>query len=108
MYYVHPTRRVTTDVDLRTDSVLDIVTAYLERQKEGSAPQGMELWVREGQKSRSKQGLLVPMRCWVDHRKRLVQLDRVGEANGSAKGKKNEIDDRESFMIFWVGVLKHG
>lgn len=96
MYYVHPTRRVTTDVDLRTDSILDIVTAYLERQKDGSVPQGTELWVREVQKSRSKHGLLVPMRWWVDHRKRLVQLDRVSEVNGSAKGKKNvEVDDRE-------------
>jgi hypothetical protein len=49
---VHPTRRVTTDVDLRIDSVLDIVTGYINRLKEGSAPQGMAMWVREGQKSK--------------------------------------------------------
>jgi hypothetical protein len=30
MYYVHPTRRVTTDdADLRIDSVLDIVREYI-------------------------------------------------------------------------------
>ena len=31
VYYVHPTRRVTTDVDLRIDSVLDIVMEYINR-----------------------------------------------------------------------------
>jgi hypothetical protein len=51
VYYVHPTRRVTPDVDMRVDRVLDIVTAYLERKKDGSVPQRMELWVREGHKS---------------------------------------------------------
>jgi hypothetical protein len=97
VYYVHPTRRVTTDVDLRIDSVLDIVTEYINRLKEGSAPQGMELWVREGQKSKPKHGFLVPTRCWVDHRKRVVQFDNVPAANGNAKGKgkKVEADDRE-------------
>jgi hypothetical protein len=63
VYYVHPTRRVTTDVDLRIDSVLDIVTEYINRLRDGSAPQGMEMWVREGQaqksKSKSKHGFLV-------------------------------------------------
>ena len=97
MYYVHPTRRVTTDVDLRTDTVLDVVTAYLERQKDGNLAQGVEMWVREGQghKSRLRRSGLVPVRCWVDHRKRVVQFDRANEANGSAKGKNVEIDDRE-------------
>jgi hypothetical protein len=65
VYYVHPTRRVMTDVDLRIDSVLDIVTEYINRLRDGSAPQGMEMWVREGQaqksKSKSKHGFLV--RC---------------------------------------------
>ena len=97
VYYVHPTRRVTTDVDLRVDTVLDIVAAYLERQKDGNVPQGMEMWVREGhaQKSRSRQSGLVPVRCWVDHRKRVVQFDRANEANGSTMGKNVETDDRE-------------
>ena len=31
----------------------------------------------------------------MDHRKRVVQFDRANEANGSAKGKNVEIDDRE-------------
>ena len=31
----------------------------------------------------------------MDHRKQVVQFDHVNEANGSAKGKNVEIDDRE-------------
>jgi hypothetical protein len=56
-----------------------------------------EMWVRKGQKSKPKQGFLVPTRCWVDHRKRVVQFDNVPVANGDAKGKgkKVEADDRE-------------
>jgi hypothetical protein len=89
---VHPTRRVTTDVGLRIDSVLNIVTEYINRLRDGSAPQGMEMWVREGQaqKSKSKHGFFVPTRCWVGHRKRVVQFDNMPAANGSAKGKGKE------------------
>jgi hypothetical protein len=105
IYYVHPTRHVTTDVDLRVDKVLDIVTAYLEQQKDGNVPQGMELWVREGQAQRLKstQGVLVLVRCWVDHMKRVVQFDHVNEASGSAKGKNVEADDRECYEFCRFG-----
>jgi hypothetical protein len=34
------TQRVTTDVDLCTDSVLDSITAFLEQQKNRPVPQG--------------------------------------------------------------------
>jgi hypothetical protein len=89
-------------VDLRVESILDIITAFLERQKDGSVQQGMELWIREGQaqKSRSRQGVLVPVRCWVDHRKRVVQFDHAIEANGNAKGKHVEAEDREWWNNF--------
>jgi len=110
LYYVHPTRRVTTDVDLRVDTVLDIVTAYLERQKDGNVPQGLEMWVREGQpqKSRSRRGSLVPVRCWVDHRKRVVQFDRANEANGNAKGKNVETDDHLDMEYrYWAFIEAH-
>jgi hypothetical protein len=112
VYYVHPTRRVTTDVDLRIESILDIVTAFLERQKDGIVQQGMELWIREGQtqKFKSRQGILVPMRCWVDHRKRAVQFDHVNEANGNARGKNVVADDRKWYKNLvgtcsdaWIG-----
>jgi hypothetical protein len=54
-----------TDVDLCIDSVLDIVMEYINCLRDGSVPQGMEMWVHEGQaqksKSKSKHGFLV--RC---------------------------------------------
>lgn len=111
-YYVHPTRRVTTDVDMRVDSVLDIVTAFLERQKNVSVLQGMEMWIRgslaQKSKSKSRQSVLVPVRCWVDHKKRVVQFDRANEANGSAKGKNVEADDHLDMEYrYWSFMEAH-
>jgi hypothetical protein len=64
VYYVHPTRHVTTDADLRIDSVLDIVTEYINRLRDGSAPQGIEMWVREGQAQKSSRSR--SMAFWAD------------------------------------------
>ncbi|RDB19890.1 hypothetical protein Hypma_013085 [Hypsizygus marmoreus] len=86
MYYVHPTRHVTTDIDLREDKKLDALTAYLEHRKDGAgAPAGVELWLREPVSP--KRGF-VPARFWVDHRQKILTHDQSSEANGSAATAK--------------------
>lgn len=99
MYYVHPTRRVTTDIDLRLDKKLDAITGYLihHYRERDSAPAGMELWLREAE-AKGKRGAkpLPPIRCWVDHRKRSVVIDRLHENGGS--GKANPADDDRKFQ----------
>jgi len=51
-YHVHPTRRVTTDVNLRTEKVLNAVAAYLENDCEEVVPSGCELWLRDSNTTR--------------------------------------------------------
>lgn len=87
-YYVHPTRRVTTDVNLRTEKILNSVTVYLENVKE-SAPSGCELWLTDA--GNPKKGF-VPRKSWVNHQTRSVLVEDRGE--GGRKKKRAE-EDRE-------------
>jgi hypothetical protein len=57
-------QRVTTDVDLRADWVLDGVTAYLERGARAG---------REGAP------VAVGGRCWVDHKGRTARVEKGKE-----------------------------
>lgn len=92
MYYVHPTRRVTTDIDLRQNKILDAITAYFENYKDsGGAPPGLEIWIRDAQVT--KRGF-APERFWVDHRQRIVSSDWSHE---SATGTKKPIDDDRKY-----------
>lgn len=92
-YYVHPTRRVTTDVNLRMEKTLNAVTAYLENDCEEVAPSGCELWlrdsdtIREGGRSRSFE----PQNSWVNHQTRSVVID-AGYKGG--KKRKSPEEDR--------------
>ncbi len=76
-YYVHPTLRVTTDIDLRNSKKLTAVSSYFERYKDG-APVGLELWLCEKQDKRKKRDTAL-VEWWVDHGKRSVSSERPGE-----------------------------
>jgi hypothetical protein len=102
VYYSHPTLRVTTDVDIRSITKLDAVTAYLEHRRlhDGAGiPPGFELWLREGDSvdgkgMRKKRGLgktreFVPIRSWVDHKKRIVTSDPIWDAEGDGNGSRH-------------------
>lgn len=88
-YYVHPTRRVTTDVNLRTEKVLNSVTVYLENVKD-NVPTGCEMWLRDI--GSSKKGFM-PTRSWVNHQTRSVIVENR-HSGGKKKGKSVE-EDRE-------------
>lgn len=108
VYYVHPARRVTTDVDLRADSILDVVTAFLEQQKDEHVPQGVELWLREPESSKSKQNLFIPVKCWVDHRKWVLQSDLASEADGNAMIENVETDNYfDVDYRYWAFIQTH-
>jgi hypothetical protein len=66
-YYVRPTLRVTTDVDLQDAKNLEHVTAYLARERL-EAPAGMEVWLRV---DATKDDLALCI-TWVDHKKRAI------------------------------------
>lgn len=102
LYYVHPTLRVTTDIDLRQPKNLDAVTTFFDRQKdagEHSVGGGMELWLREAPEpaSKKKRGdWFVPLKAWVDHRKKTVVLDPVwhGSSRGARRAKSTSEDGK--------------
>ena len=66
VYYVHPTRRITTDIDMREDKMLDRAVALLKRKV---VPPGLELWFRE--REHTKKAFFARM-FWVDHGRRTV------------------------------------
>jgi hypothetical protein len=124
-YYSHPTLRVTTDVDLRSITKLDAITAYLEsrRSHDGSGtPPGFELWLKEGavtngKSTRKKRGLgrtkgFVPIRQWVDHRKRTVTSDPVWDAQGDGSAMRHQTgkiveDSLDMQYRYWAFMEDH-
>lgn len=74
-YFVHPARRIVTDVDLRNARHLADIVAFLDRADMADvalppAEQGeWEIWLRNGAKSRKD---FAPVRNWVDHKTRVL------------------------------------
>lgn len=92
MYYVHPARRVTTDVSLRSERVLDAVEAWLNDKRDESLDVGVEAWLREAKGGAAKKGgwgagkkgasEVLLERYWVDHHARTVVKDTAEERRG--------------------------
>ena len=117
VYYVHPTNRVTTEINLRSEKMLTDVERFLAdcRSKdqsgsgsammEGTLTSGGEIWLRDV--GTAKSGLVLE-RWWVDHRSRTVVMsgdehehDRKGSGKGKAKKEDtvNSEEDRLSFFL---------
>ena len=79
---------MTTDIDLRNSKKLEAVAASLDH-KDSGAPVGMEIWLKNASKSKHD---FVPLRIWIDHRKRAVSFD---SSTGDVSGTKHAGDDRE-------------
>ena len=92
MYYVHPTRRMTTDIDMREDKKLDEVVIFLERHGGTVVPLGMELWIREGE--HTKKGFSLKM-FWVDHGRRTLVPHKEPRHGGRTEYDE---DDREGLI----------
>ncbi|KAE9405550.1 hypothetical protein BT96DRAFT_812096 [Gymnopus androsaceus JB14] len=130
VYYSHPTLRVITDVDLRSITKLDAVTAYLEHRRlhDGSGtPPGFELWLRQndstgsgaahGKSTKKKRALgkmkeFVPVRYWVDHRKRIVTSDPIWDAQGDGSGRRHQTgkvseDSLDMEYRYWAFMEDH-
>ncbi|TFK61040.1 hypothetical protein BDN72DRAFT_863919 [Pluteus cervinus] len=75
VYFVHPTHRVITEIDLYSTKRLDVVHSYIDRYLINPVPQGMELWLREIAPS---PGLPPPKKgsglasLWVNHTKKNI------------------------------------
>jgi hypothetical protein len=69
-YFVNPHVQATADVDLRNLTKLEAVMSVVEAA--GSAPEGCEMWVRDGPAAKKAGG---PVISWVDHRIRRVSSE---------------------------------
>lgn len=65
--------RVTTDVDLRNQSRLQAVSAYLEGDELGKGAKGLESWLRD---VGNKKHEFHPVRMWVDHKTRRISFEQ--------------------------------
>lgn len=113
VYYVHPTTRVTTEINLRSDRALTGVERFLEDHgkdhpgagsaTEGTVASGGEVWLRDV--GTAKSGMVLE-RWWVDHRVRTVVLfgdehEHGQKRSGKGKAKKGGAvhveEDREFY-----------
>ena len=121
VYYVHPTNRVTTEIDLRSERMLTNVERFLadySKDHSGSTMEetlasGGEIWLRDV--GTAKSGLVLE-KWWVDHRSRTVvnlvmggDEHELGEkGSGKVKAKKggavfSEEEDREfSYCLLMI------
>ncbi|KAF8871776.1 hypothetical protein CPB84DRAFT_1800451 [Gymnopilus junonius] len=94
VYYVHPTRRVTTDSNLRKESVLAALEAWFElRNLDDNVNVGVEGWVREvsvdGNGMQNPQPVLSFERYWVNHIAQTVikeDVDSESHVGGYGRG----------------------
>ncbi|KAI3614483.1 hypothetical protein WG66_009710 [Moniliophthora roreri] len=125
-YYVHPTLRVTTDIDLRNVVKLEAITKFLELRRgdisgfEG-APAGWELWLREGPVDKKKKKTkgrgrgkdkaedeFIPLKFWVDHKRRTVTADPLWDTeSGSTSAAKEPEDGLDMEYRYWSFVEDH-
>ncbi|KIM38706.1 hypothetical protein M413DRAFT_29942 [Hebeloma cylindrosporum] len=107
VYYVHPTRRITTDLNLRVDRILFAVDGWMEERKDETLDVGVEGWLREADAKKhvakkasggwwggkkTTEEVIYFERFWVDHHARSVVKDEdegrkaVGYARGHVHG----------------------
>ncbi|KAG5339845.1 hypothetical protein C0989_003302 [Termitomyces sp. Mn162] len=110
VYYVHPTRRVTADIDLRDEKRLDAINIYFERHGDGvSAPVGMELWLLEDGVHNGRRPFRPPRRFLVNHNLRMVTYDQTlvnGESGGRSR-KAMEDDQIDIEYRYWYFMEAH-
>ncbi|KAF8885293.1 hypothetical protein BD779DRAFT_683517 [Infundibulicybe gibba] len=97
LYYVHSTRQVIADVDLRDEELLGAVMAYLESHDDHMLePVHQELWLRN---TGSHENEFIPLGCVVDHRKQSVMFDALHET-GDDGGDDLELDAEYRYWSF--------
>lgn len=101
-YFVNPRIQATTDVDLRNLSKLEAVMSVMETA--GSAPEGCEIWAREGPvvKRGWRRHKMVggPVISWVDHRIRRVSSEIPTVDGIIFSGEDDRLDDEYRYWSF--------
>lgn len=101
-YFVNPRVQATTDIDLRNLAKLEAVMSVVEMA--GSAPEGCEMWVREGPAVkrgwRRQKVTGGPVISWIDHRIRRVSSDIPSVDGIIFSGEDDRLDDEYRYWSF--------
>ncbi|KAG1743656.1 uncharacterized protein EDB91DRAFT_220431 [Suillus paluster] len=101
-YFVNPRIQATTDIDLRNLAKLDMVMSVAETA--GIAPEGCEMWVREGpavKRGWRRQKMAGgPVISWIDHRIRRVSSEVPGVDGIIFSGEDDRLDDEYRYWSF--------
>jgi len=95
VYYDHPTRRVTTDLNLRIERILFAVDGWMEERKDETLDVSVGGWLREADGKRhvpkkasggwwgrkKAEEVIYFERLWVDRYARSVENDGNGNGN---------------------------
>ncbi|KAL0950327.1 hypothetical protein HGRIS_010298 [Hohenbuehelia grisea] len=110
-YYVHPTLRVATDIDLRNVKKLDAVTKHLEIKNSSTgygygATNGWELWLREMDEGKKRKGKdeMAFLKCWIDHKRRILTYN---SPLGGGSGRYEDEDRIDMEYRYWSFVEAH-
>ncbi|KAH6908970.1 hypothetical protein BKA70DRAFT_1222523 [Coprinopsis sp. MPI-PUGE-AT-0042] len=127
-YYLHPARKIVTDLNLRLEKVLADVSSWVEMEMgnggfgstsrypgstnhgngqagHGKAVEtpGVEVWLRDAESKKKRR--FKPVKCYVDHHARTVIVDR-GHHGGRAKHHKED-DQLDMEFRYWSFVETH-
>lgn len=101
-YFVNPRIQATTDVDLRNLAKLEAVMSVVEMA--GSAPEGCEMWAREGpavKRGWRRQKMVGgPVVSWIDHRVRRVSSEIPSIDGMIFSGEDDRLDDEYRYWSF--------
>lgn len=105
-YFANVELRVTTDVDLRNNRKLEVITDLLDRKRPGETtlpPIGWELWLREAGET-PYESMFV--KSWISHRDRIVTTEppTVGGNGQPEPSVPLSEDDSESLLVQFNGV----
>lgn len=102
-YYSHLTKRLTTDLDLRSERILRAVTLWIEERENESVGVDLEGWLKEsssknakakkrsgwGSKKNKDGSPIFLERHWVDHHQRSVFKDDVEVGKYAGYGRNH-------------------
>jgi hypothetical protein len=105
VYFYHPTRRVTTDIDLRTPAKLDAITAYLEGHSIDESfvpPEGWESWLVDSNVGKKHP---TPISSWVNHSERILTFASPSLPQSREVSSSKTMDDDRTLEIFSLAWL---
>lgn len=105
VYFYHSTLRVTTDIDLRTPTKLDGITAYLRENSIDDSfvpPEGWESWLVDSNVGKKQPK---PISSWVNHAEKILTFASPSVPQPREASSSKTLDDDRKLTIFSLAWL---